>query len=193
MPNVAISESWETDRLTRSKKLTRTPMPSSHAMRQRRHGRPAGRSEFRCGAEAWSANRLLAVICLRPRCRGSDCRRESSLHHVVLKRADGVDSDANFVCGRQGEIVRRDDAGSGHQECAAREIVFAEEVGGQVGGLALQLRKRGAARKNSAAAAQIFDPDGRGWGKRITVDKNARPQRETAVVDLGLGKEKGIL
>ncbi len=94
--------------------------------------------------------------------------------------------------GSKGKVVRRDDAGSGHEECSVRESVFAEKVGGQIGRFALELRERGGAGKNHTAAAQDFDLDRSGGRQRIAADENARAQRATAVVDLGLRKIERI-
>src|ERR1700690_3361731 len=110
MPKAATRESCETERLTRSKKLTRTPMPRSQAMRQRRRGRRAWGGGFGAEEELCSFNRLLVAIfwvaIFRVAiCWRSDGRGESSLHHVIFERANGVDGDANPVAGHQGKVV----------------------------------------------------------------------------------------
>src|SRR6476660_3108293 len=46
----------------------------------------------------------------------------------VFEGADVLDSDGDVVAVLEGELGGRNDAGAGHQEDAAREVVVAEEV-----------------------------------------------------------------
>src|SRR6187431_1229610 len=46
----------------------------------------------------------------------------------IFQGADVVDGDGDMVAVLEGELGGRDDAGTGHQEDAAREVVVAEEV-----------------------------------------------------------------
>ena len=85
----------------------------------------------------------------------------SRLRHFILKRSNGIDSNANPVSACQREGIGRNDTGSSHQECAEGKAVISEEVFDESCGFALQLGKCCGAGELYAAVALNLDAN---WG-----------------------------
>src|SRR5580704_12454325 len=160
------------------------PMPSSHAMRQRRPG-------TRVGANVSSISTVSPRSALQLRLAVG--RQRPAPHYIVFERADGIDGDANPVASSQRKLVRRHNAGSCHQKHTERKAVFEEKILCQLEDRSLELRQRCRSAENLRSLTRNLDMDWSSSRQGFARHQNARPQRATAVVDLCLWKIERVL
>src|SRR5260221_2565033 len=110
----------------------------------------------------------------------------------VDERAEAFYPDADFVAAREGEIIRRHDAGAGQQIAAVRKRVVAEKKRGELGERPFHLAERRFAAKNRGAIAPDFDLDFR-FARQRLAHHERRAEAAARAPDLGLRKVERVL
>ena len=117
------------------------------------------------------------------------------LGYGVFEGTYAFDGDLDVVTVGQGEVVRWDDTGAGHEEDAAGEGSFTEEVGRQLLGVAFEFGKGGGAGEGfavggiHATSSEAGQPEGAprespivwgGCGARCSLSEEALSSAGTA-------------
>src|SRR5260370_19192518 len=111
---------------------------------------------------------------------------EMALRDIILQYADALDTDANDIARREGELVLWNDTGSGHQKYPAGKTHLSKDNFNQLLQFPFEFCKRRVSAENCLVFSQDLHLDSGGFTRFAFREQNAGAECAATVIDLGL-------